>query len=157
MRFRILGMIMLCIASTACDRQAKRQPPTPTNAPLAQNLNAAVPGSVIDWTFWSYWDCSVGWNEYCQWDEKVAPRISGWDVCKPYYTVAAAGRGKPIHVGATGVPWRFARYTFSVSGSGEWWNRWGSRLRLENIGMKLIKAPATQAQRDAAGCKDLIL
>lgn len=149
MRIRVLGMIVLCVFSAACARLQIR--PSRTIVQAAPIQSAQQGGSTFDWTAWSYWECTVNWQQYCVMDDTLkAP--SGWQVCKPYYRIASAGKGGPTFSARMNPDYVTAVYHFYVEGSGKWWDQWGSHLRVEDVGVKLISAPTTPAQRQAAGC-----
>lgn len=113
-------------------------------------------GDTFRFIAFDYWICEVKWNQACGGTETVTA-TSGWQVCKPIW-------GRPpgkVEAGKGGPTWRVTMNDYStvsylmyVRGSGKAWDKWGSSVKVYDIGMKLIRAPATPAQRQAAGCVD---
>lgn len=148
MRIRFAGVVALGVALAGCQMQQihptiSRPAPAPSQTPQG--------ATTYDWVAWEHWDCSVNWDQYCQMEETLAAP-NGWQVCKPFYRVAGAGKGGPTFRATMNPDYVTVHYYFYVRGSGKWYDKWGSNLRVEDVGMKIISAPTTPAQRAAAGC-----
>ena len=149
MRVRLLSILVLGVFLAACQTSQKRVTISSPSGP--PNVTTQGVGSTIEWPIWEYWECSVPWNGTCTGTE-TEEAIAGWEVCKAFYRIASAGKGGPVFMATVNPNYRSVLYYFHVSGSQQFWDQWGSHLRVENIGMTLIRSPATAAQRQAAGC-----
>lgn len=114
-----------------------------------------------NWKLWPVWECSAKWNEYCEGEQFAIMTAPPWQICKTYWTVTNAGRGRPIFNAfyediakhPDGSPlYTKVRFWMLVQGSGDPLNRWGSNIRVEKIGAILIFDNETNARRKAWGC-----
>lgn len=120
----------------------------------------AVKGAPSTKMLYSEWSCDAGWDETCTATFSVdAPANS--QACRPIYRVSTQVGQVALTVtpsrwytGDAESPDRFRSYRFDIwmAGSGEMWNRWGSSLRLNNVGIIYLPASATNADRYRWGC-----
>ena len=159
MRLALASLLALLTLTSACTH--KRVAPHVKPTQLAPTPAAALASNeTYDWIKYDELGCDVRWNEYCREDyELVAP--DGWSVCRPLFTVTHAGRGGPTFrdfvtrlVMTDPPPRRFLgiRFEMRAKGSGERWNRWGSNITVQNIGLRLIRFEATRAERSTLNC-----
>ena len=126
------------------------------------NEKLANPASTtVDWIAYNWIKCEADWNQHCEGDHLVeAP--SGWQACKSIFTVGHSGRQTSYSV--TPVNWytndpespdRFRAYNYHVMarGSHSLIDRWGTNITLNNVGIRVIRADATNYDRYAAGCE----
>lgn len=113
-----------------------------------------------DYIVYEYIKCQANWNERCEGNNDiVAP--AGWQACKALFSV-----GQSQNAGYSFTPdgWytndlespdRFRSYHIFLYayGSGRILDQWGANLDLYNVGLKLIRADATNGDRYAAGCE----
>lgn len=114
-----------------------------------------------DWIKYVYVKCDVRWNEKCEGNYDIdAP--AGWQACKPLFNVAGLqqGAGYEVRPGSWYTndpesPDRFRRYSYHIwaKGSGNLFDQWGSKVELTRVGIRIIPAAATNAQRYAEGCE----
>jgi hypothetical protein len=149
MRARSLAVIAMSTLLFACSRQPVN--PTFSGRSAAPTVTAQKRAMTYDWTIWEYWRCTVDWRHYCE-GRETAQAPSGWQVCKPFFRVASAGKGGPTFTARMRPDYVHVDYHFYVAGSGNVFDQWGSHLNVENIGMTIISAPTTPAERQAAGC-----
>ncbi len=121
-------------------------------AEVALTRQRQAGGDTLNWALYEYMKCPAEWFQYCE-QKVVEAAPSGWQVCKPYWGRIGAGKGGPT--------WRvrvedYANVSFYqyANGSGNPVDQWGSNIDVYDIGMKIIRAPTTPAERAAAGCVD---
>lgn len=116
---------------------------------------------IFDWIVYSWWECRVNWDQTCR-GTKTFEVPAGWQACKfLYIEQSRGGFDTTFQFGASNwytndpeSPDRFRAYvaTIGASGSGNIFNQQGAWIRLENVGVRLIPATATNQQRYEAGC-----
>jgi hypothetical protein len=138
---------------TAAQMHKTRVQTRHSKAKLPSRTAKRLTVNTVDYVVWDKVYCdNVAWNETCSGTLPFdAP--SGWQMCKPFWGKVEAGRGGPTWR-VTKVNSIRATYYMSVSGSGKWYDRWGSNLDVYNVGARLIEAPSTAAERKEAGCVD---
>ena len=108
-----------------------------------------------DWIVYSRVECASNWNQFCSGGFKLeAP--AEWQVCNPLFTVEVQKNDgnyyvvpKDWYLNDPEKPNRFRSYVFTVEtrGSGKFYDQWGSKIRLANVGLRLIGAGATNKDR----------
>jgi hypothetical protein len=118
----------------------------------------AVPYS--DVVMYSFVSCQANWDQHCsgEYDLTAPP---GYQACKPVYVIASTNNSQGFsftpnnwYSGDTENPPRFRGYHFHIeaNGSGTFLNQWGSNITLNNVGVRVIDAKATDFDRYATGC-----
>ncbi|TBA03106.1 hypothetical protein [Rhizobium ruizarguesonis] len=130
-----------------------------------KNLAMAAAAPTLDYTVYEYIECNVDWLHYCDANDPV-DSFEGWQICRAFFTVAKQD-GKTSGPSLTAEKWftvdpvtprSFSRYMlkFHAEGNGRppilGEDSKGAILRLENVGLVLIPAQASYADRYAAGC-----
>lgn len=109
---------------------------------------------------YTFLECRVNWDEECEGTVSVdAP--DGWIVCEALYreTESNERRGKEILPRAylpndIEQPPRFRSVSFRIwaKGSGSIFDRYGSVIRLEDVGVSIVPLDITNEQRFGLGC-----
>jgi hypothetical protein len=125
-------------------------PKPPTNVRLAS----------VNLIYYARLGCNAAWNQSCTIPLRIdAPPKR--QVCNFVYTISESNNERYVWFG----PDKFipsdsekpARYTaiqltIWAEGSGAFWNRWGSVLMLSNVGIEVMDATATNAERQKNKC-----
>mgnify|MGYP001575266988 CR=1 FL=1 len=115
----------------------------------------------IDYLLYEYVQCEVDWRHHCEASYKLeAP--AGWQACKRLYTIQGELGNRKFsftptdwYTGDSENPDRFRSFTLYmfVQGSTNPIDRWGSNLKLGNVGLKIIPAESTNKDRFDLGCE----
>jgi hypothetical protein len=130
---------------------------------LDPNKLKMLPGAprTIDWVKYTYISCDVNWDQHCS-ATYVIDAPAGWQACRALYGVGTQMNRANYSVTPTSwytndpeSPDRFRAYSFYISaeGSGNIFDRWGSNMTLNGVGLRLIPADATNNDRYSAGCE----
>jgi len=113
-----------------------------------------------DYILYSWVECKVKWNESCFGTvELSAP--AGWQVCKILYNVTARNNSTTLESDAKSwyendpqIPDRFRAYDLRVGARGSLFifDQWGSHIKLERVGIRIIPASVNNEGRFQAGC-----
>lgn len=126
-----------------------------------EQFRSLAAGSTIDWIKFTYLKCQANWNQTCEHTE-VIQVPQGWQACRALYQVSASGRGTNYSVSPSDwytndpeSPDRFRSYRLYMyaKGSGIIFDRWGANVDFTNVGIRLISAQSTNADRYRAGCE----
>jgi hypothetical protein len=133
----VSGLLLMLPAAPA---QAQR---APTNYPI-----------------WTWLECPSDWDNECD-DSVELSAPEGFQVCQVVYTVASAGRGTPDHwatverfANGDSVPRRIFSMKLHLrsKGSHNPLDRWGSNIRVENVGLTILPNDATPDERYSGRC-----
>ncbi len=108
----------------------------------------------------SYIRCEGRWDDSCEGNHDLkAP--ANWQACLPLYQVANSDSNSGYSIDATDwytndpeSPDRFRSFHLNIRGSGSHnpFDKVGFEIKLVNVGLRVIPATATNADRYAAGC-----
>lgn len=156
-RALMFGALVLMLVGCVTPRripltQEQARPSEPLTAAQVPRPNPTNRGGgyAVDWIAWEYLECGAKWDQYCTLDVSLEAHPA-WDACKPLYDRPSAGKGGPKWW-VSMQDYNKVGFAMYVKGSWEPWNQWGSMIRVENVGMRLIERGSTLAQRKAAGC-----
>lgn len=115
----------------------------------------------VRYTYYDWWQCEADWNQVCDGVEVIAAP-AGYQVCNIYYTITVSnGHDKWFHSAPTSFypndpqsPDRFRAGDFRIhaQGNNNPFDRRGSKIRVENVGLDLISADADNFTRYKEGC-----
>lgn len=136
----------------------------PNDIAALKSLAMAAAAPTLDYKVYKSIECNVDWHHYCDANEPVDSFV-GWQICRAFFTVAKQD-GRTSGPSLTAEKWftvdpvtprSFSRYMVKfhaegnnlppITGAAK-----GAILRLENVGLVLIPAQASYADRYAAGC-----
>jgi hypothetical protein len=168
----IVGLTHLACAQTASNKNDFNEVKKNSQQFLLNGKPVAIPaapsrklveGEQIpkqDYIRWGFIECRVAWNEECDGtDTIVAP--DGWMVCAPIYHVTEDNgrRGLDVTPGTfmpndVESPPRFRSVNFRVwaKGSGSIFDRYGSVIRIEHVGISIVPIATNNQERFGLGC-----
>jgi hypothetical protein len=163
-----LVIVLSIIAFAHCttrQRPVENRPVDAVYQAVTVDGTAEVPqptsrSATYDWIVYKWYECRVEWDQTCEGNHDfVVPE--GWQACKFLSSEASKSGSADFRVLPSSwytndpqSPDRFRSYNTRIyaSGSHNWFNKTGSWIREENVGVRLISAEAVNADRYAAGC-----
>jgi hypothetical protein len=126
----------------------------------AENLRAAR-GKTYDWMRYNWLKCDAKWNGSCE-GTVLLEAPQGWQACRLLYRIGEVNGGAAFSTVQTSwytndpeSPDRFRAFSIHLvaRGGGNPFDQKGVSVRLENVGIRLLPANATNADRYAEGCE----
>lgn len=112
-----------------------------------------------DWIRYSKLTCNSGPTETCS-GTVVVDSPAGWQACRALYQISKSANGASYSVSPTSwysndpeSPDRFRSYSFYLRSTGEGPFGGGTHMDFINVGIRLLPASSTNADRYVAGCE----